>query len=180
MKTLSLLFAAVCVLFCYTSCDKIDDLKTVDFTATLEQDIDVVVEESGLRGIADAPYPFSAQATLSLEDNDDVKDYLDKLEKMEVTEVTALVFSVNPGEEILSMNLNVAGTGFAYDFPAIASDMVGVDLAISASSQMLTEVGNKLLSAKKVTLNLTGTTSAVPMNFRVKLKFKTKIEAEAL
>jgi len=177
MKKLIFLFMLTPVFF--ASCDKIKDATTEDFYTTLRMEIPVeVVDTTTLEKSLKAGYSFSVSQTKSLEDNEKIQDYLDLLKLIEVTDVD-IDFSGLVNEQVIeNVELSIENVGTIATIENVSASNLTHHPEINSS--VLINIANILYHEKQLTMTVSGTTNAAPMNFLVDTSFDLHIEASPL
>ncbi|BAX79634.1 hypothetical protein [Labilibaculum antarcticum] len=174
-KTLFILFAMVVG---FTSCDKVNDLKTKDFyDIELSKNTLVTVNtvESASLKIAET-YPFSETINLGFADIEEIKDYLNKLEAVDVTSVNCKITNLTSGE-IESLTISVPDLNFDFDIPTVSLNQ---SLFVNFSTEQLDAIANTLLLNKNLEILITGTVTEQPVSFNIEITALVDVEVEVL
>lgn len=188
MKTLSIVLrsaAAVCFAFVMSSAscslfDKIDDVTfDVELIHTFSIDEKAIEKNKA----------YASKQVLDAADvNDDFDKYKEKIKSITVTGVTYRVYEHGAGETTLFSN----GTcGFSAPSGSAATSVASLAIeSIKASvgqvknlnynQAALDEIGSLLKNDKKVNVYVGGTFSETPVKFKVDIKIKATVVANAL
>lgn len=162
------------------SCDKIEEINTVEFDTTLSMDIPVAVVEptAQIAKSAEAEFTFSQTHTTRLSEIDEISDYLNKLKSIAINDMEIAVSNLGEGEVINSMEISVTGAGTLVTVTNISatSGVQNPDIDNAA----LTQAATILNATKEVEVTVSGSTNAAPMSFIVNTDFECHIEAEAI
>lgn len=174
-KTLFTLFAFV---IGFTSCDKVEDLKTKDF-----YDIELskktlvtvnTVKTSNLK--MEESFPFSETINLDFADMEEIKDYLNKLEAVDVTSVRCKITDLSGGE-VESLTISIPDLNFAFDIPAVSLNQ---PLFVNFTTEQLDAIANTLLLNKNLNITITGTITEQPVSFNIETTALVDVEVKIL
>ncbi|QIA07315.1 hypothetical protein [Draconibacterium halophilum] len=162
------------------SCDKVDEIKTIEFDTTLSVAIPVTVVEptAQLSKSAEAEFSFSQSQTIRLSDIDEISNYLDKLKAIEINGMEIAFSNLGEGEEINSIDISVTGAGTLVTLTNISANNTVQNPDVD--NAVLMQAATILNATKEVELTVSGTTNTAPMNFIVNMDFDCHIEAEAI
>nr|WP_320118229.1 hypothetical protein [uncultured Marinifilum sp.] len=172
------LFTLLAILIGFTSCDKVNDLKTKDFydiEISKETTINVNTDKAGRIKMAET-YSFSETINLDFTDIKEIKDYLKKLEAVDVTSVNCKISNLTGGE-IKSLNISVTDLNFDYDIPTVS---VNQSLFVNFTTEQLDLIANTLLQNKKLKMTITGTVSEQPVSFNIETTALVDVKVEVL
>lgn len=172
------LFILLVMFIGFTSCDKVDDLKTKDFydiELSKETTINVNTDKAGRIKMAET-YPFSETIDLDFADIKEIKDYLNKLEEVDVTSVNCKITNLTGGE-VKSLKLSLPDLNFDYDIPTVS---VNQPLFVNFTTEQLDVIANTLLQNKKLKMTITGTVSEQPVSFNIETTALVDVEVEVL
>ena len=179
MKSLVRVFLLVILATGVASCSLFD----VEFDTTFEGDLDIEVQDPGVKSAADS-YPFNASVTVDVLDDEDVYEYQDKIDDFIVSGVTATVTWINTdGVEFL------AGSTFTItNGTRTASWTLPVNIPIAEGTSMnLEDLGDvyKTVSAiladmRPFTMSAVGTCNKAPVSAIIRLGIETKVIANPL
>ncbi len=178
MKNTFLLLLLVSTLL--FSCDKIDEINTIEFDTTLSMDIPVAVVGTTalLNKSAQAEFSFSQSQTTRLSDIEEVSDYLNKLKSIAINDVEIAISNLGADEVINTIDISVTGAGTLVTLTDIsaANNVQSPDI----DSAVLMQAVSILNSTKEIEVTVSGTTNTAPMSFIVNMDFDCHIEAEAI
>lgn len=172
------LFVLLAIVSGFTSCDKVNDLKTKDFyniELSKETTITVKTAEAGSIKVADT-YSFSETINLDFASISEIKDYLNKLEAVDVTSVNCEITNLTGGE-VKSLTISVPDLNFAYDIPTVSLNQ---SLFVNFTTVQLEAISNTLLLNKSLKLILTGTVTEQPVSFNIETTALVDVEVEIL
>ncbi|WP_319272956.1 hypothetical protein [uncultured Draconibacterium sp.] len=176
-NTLLLLLIIPALLF---SCDKVDELNTIEFDTTLSMDIPVAVVEptAQIAKSGQAEFTFSQTQTTRLSDIDEISDYLNKLKSIAINDMEIAFSNLGEGEEIISIEISVTGAGTIVTLNNISAtnNVQNPDI----DNAVLMQAATILNATKEIELTVSGTTNTAPMGFIVNMDFDCHIEAEAI
>lgn len=176
--TLSLFFS---LLIAFSSCEKIKDAATEDFQTTMTVKIPVSVEDADSISTTKSAllsYAFEESLTESLEDNDKINDYLDLLKKIEIDEVNFEFSGLLANQIIEKIDIAVEGAGVIATIENI--DTSNLNYTPDINSSVLVQLANILYANKQLTVIVSGSTNAAPMDFSVNTYFNLHVEASPL
>lgn len=172
------LFILLAIVIGFTSCDKVNDLKTKDF-----YDIELskstlvtvnTVESSSLK--IDETYPFSETINLDFADIEDIKDYLNKLEAVDVTAINCEITDLTAGE-IESLTISVPDLNFDFEISTVSLNQ---SLFVNFTTEELNAIANSLLQNKNLEILITGTVTEQPVSFNIEITALVDVEVEVL
>ena len=172
------LFILLAIVIGFTSCDKVDDLKTKDF-----HDIEVSkktsvtvssVKTSSLK--MEESFPFSETINLDFADIKEIKDYLNKLEAVDVTSVNCKITDLTGGE-VKSLNVSVPDLNFDFDIPTVSLNQ---SLFVNFTTEQLDAIANTLLRNKKLKIIIAGTVTEQPVSFNIETTALVDVEVKVL
>lgn len=170
------LFIILTIVIGFTSCDKVNDLKTKDFydiEVSKNTTINVNANETGSVKVAEV-YSFSETISLDFADIKELKDYLNKLEGVDVTSVNCKISNLTGGE-VKSLNVSVPDLNFDYDIPTVSLNQ---PLFVNFTTEQLDAVANTLLLNKNLKISFTGTVSEQPVSFNIETTALVDVEVE--
>ena len=173
--TLFILFTLV---IGFTSCDKVNDLKTKDFyDIELSKKTLVTVNTVKSNRLKEAEsYSFSETINLDFADINEIKDYLNKLEAVDVTSVTCKITDLTGGE-VESLTISVPDLNFDFDIPTVSLNQ---SLFVNFTTEQLKAIANHLLLNKNLKINLTGTVTNAPVSFNIETTALVDVEVKIL
>ncbi|WP_372752630.1 hypothetical protein [Labilibaculum sp.] len=174
-KTLLILFAIVTG---FTSCDKVNDLKTKEFyDIELSKETVITVNTAEAVSIkADEAYAFSETINLNLSDIDDIKDYLNKLEDVDVTSVNCEITGLSGGE-IQTLIISVPDLNFEFEFTEVSENQ---SLFVNFTAVQLDAIADALLKNKTLKITISGTVSEQPSSFTIETLALVDVEVEVV
>lgn len=176
VKMKNTLFIILTIVIGFTSCDKVNDLKTKDFydiEVSKNTTINVNANETGSVKVAEV-YSFSETISLDFADIKELKDYLNKLEGVDVTSVNCKISNLTGGE-VKSLNVSVPDLNFDYDIPTVSLNQ---PLFVNFTTEQLDAVANTLLLNKNLKISFTGTVSEQPVSFNIETTALVDVEVE--
>lgn len=175
----TILFLLIIPAFLF-SCDKIDEINTIEFDTTLSMDVPVVVVDPSaqLQKSAQEEFAFAVTQTTRLSDISEISDYLNKLKSIDINDLELVISNLGEGEEINSIEVSVTGAGTLVTLTNISAtnNVQNPDI----DNAVLVQAATILNSTKEVELTVSGTTNTAPMDFIVNMDFDCHIEAEAI
>jgi hypothetical protein len=174
-KTLFILLAIVTG---FTSCDKVNDLKTKDFyDIELSKETTITVNSVKTNSLKmEESFPFSETINLDFADLKEIKDYLNKLEAVDVTSVTCKVTNLTGGE-VKSLTISVPDLNFDFDIPTVSLNQ---PLFVNFTTEQLDAIANTLLQNKNLKITITGTVTEQPVSFNIEITALVDVEVEVL
>jgi hypothetical protein len=172
------LFILLAIVIGFTSCDKVNDLKTKDF-----YDIELsksalvsvnAVESSSLK--IDETYPFSESIKLDFADISELKEYLNKLEGLDVTAINCEITDLTAGE-IESLSISVPDLNIDFDISTVSLNQ---SLFVNFTTEELDAIANLLLQNKNLEILITGTVTEQPVSFNIEIIALVDVEVEVL
>ena len=162
----------------FTSCDKVNDLKTKDFhDIELSKKIWVTVNETKKGSFKmEETDPFSEIINLEFADVKEIKDYLNKLEGVDITSVTCKVTEL-AGGELKTLNISVPDLNFDYDIPTVSLNQ---PLFVNFTTLQLDAIANRLLQHKSLKMIISGTVANPPVSFNIETTALVDVEVEIL
>lgn len=159
-----------------TGCDKIKDATTIDIDTTLNTNIPVTV--TGKKSISDLTTTgFSVSKDLNLAENADISDYLSKINSINLSNVVITISGLTADQVINSITLDVAGIGTIFTQSNIT--MSANQFSPDISAAILTQMAAKLMSDKKLTFSVTGTTNGA-MTFTASCGMDATLKVSAI
>ncbi len=181
MKTNRPFLLIIAVLAIFSSCDLLEDIDDVDFTANYSLDYAIeVTEENGT---------VAAMEILDITEDDDVEEYKDKLQDITVDSVK-IGFSSYTGGENASFSgtiqyADASGTPLT-DFVSVFNLMPktyadsGEKLKLDLTNAEVQALTNLLVAEESVTIAVAGAVGNGPASFNATVYFYTTITADAL
>lgn len=162
------------------SCDKIDEINTIDFDTTLSTAIPVAVVETSAMSAksAETEYSFSQSQTTKLSDINEISDYLNKLKSIDINDLEIVFSNLGEGEVISTIDISVTGAGMLVSLTNIS--LTNNTQNPDVNSAVLLQAASILSSTKEIEITVSGTTNTAPMAFVVNMNFDCHIEAEAI
>lgn len=178
MKNTILLLLILTVLF--FSCDKIDEVNTIEFDTTLSMDVPVAVASPSaqLFKSAEAEYSFSQTQVTRLSEIGQISEYLNKLKSIDINDLEIIFDNLGEGEVINSINISITGAGSLVTLTNISNATSAQSPEID--SAVLLQAASILNTTKEIEVTVSGTTNTAPMDFLVQMDFDCHIEAEAI
>lgn len=178
MKNTLFLFLIIPALF--FSCDKINEVNTIEFDTTLSMRIpvDVFAPSAQLAKSATAEYSFSKTQTTKLSEIDEISDYLNKLKTIDINDLELVFNNLEEGQEIHSINISITDAGSLVTLTNISNAMNVQNPEID--DEVLLQAASILSNTKEIEVTVSGTTNTAPMDFVVNMDFDCHIEAEAI
>ena len=163
------------LLITLTSCkNDAYEIKTdfpLNIPITIEPDAtEQTSEESG--------YPFAVEKTIFLTDNDDVKDHLCNMVFAYFTGYSFNADGLEDGEILDTLKVTTIEGHEILAYKNYDNSGGGTD--ISLPSGAYSAIGNILLTEKKLTMTIHGTTNKASMDFDINLNLSIKVRAEEL
>jgi hypothetical protein len=154
-----------------TGCDKLKDATSITINTKLQSNIPVTI--AGTKSLDEVTaVTFTKTQDLALADNTDIKSYLSKINEINLSNLVITFSGLTAGQTINSISLDVTGVGNVFTQTNIT--MSNNSFTPSVSSAILTQMGSKLATDKKLTLTVTGNTSG-PMTFVVGCNMDAKV-----
>lgn len=178
MKNLKTFFALFILASSLISCDAVDDLTEIEVDTEISEDFTIVVTEGET---------FSESLSVSIDD-ENVQDNLDKIENIEIESLTYQIISVSGTENVTATGeFSIASSSFPW-FSYSESDFVNLTAAAEAGTVYEIEVDEDVISAFEADLRsgatasilATGTVSASPVTFVVRVKAKVNVVVDAI
>ncbi|WP_347840069.1 hypothetical protein [uncultured Draconibacterium sp.] len=162
------------------SCDKIEDANTIEFDTTLSMNIPVAVVETtaSLQKSATADFAFSETQTTKLSDISEIADYLNKLKSIDINELELVIGNLGEGELVKTLDVSVDNVGILVSLTDISRE--NNTFKPSVDNAKLIQAASILNSTKEITITVSGTTNAAPVDFVVNMDFDCHIEAKAI
>jgi hypothetical protein len=178
MKTTNLIAITAAALL--GSCSLIKDAATVTIDTNLLVDVPVALTtvKSAQLDAQATSYPFSANATLDMAENDDVSDYLKKIKSIDINSVTVTITGLQAEQVIESLTLTVTGVGEVFTQTNITSE--NNTFSPEISSDIIGKVEAKLESDKKITMTVSGLVNVPVISFLNGFDYGVTIKANAL
>jgi hypothetical protein len=181
MKTLRNVFLVGFLIVGMTSCDSLNNLADVVFTASFSQSFPVTLQE-GTNSVNETD-------TLDFTTDSDVYKYRDKLKDVKVDSVRFQVLNYQ-GDANNTITGSVKYSSVASSTGKELASIDGLSLdQLSASGEMinlplnqanLSDIGSLLQNDKKIKVYLKGTVDSTPASFIVKIYVYNEITANAL
>lgn len=181
MKTAITFLLIFTTLAIFSSCDLLEDLDDVDFTANYSLDYTIEVTEENAT--------VAAMETLDITEDDDVEEYKDKLQDITVDSVKIGFSSYTGGENAtLTGTIQYADatgtplTDFVTVFNIIPKNYAdsGEKMKLDLTNAEVQALANLLAAEEKVTIAVAGAIGNGPASFDATLYFYTTIIADAL
>lgn len=172
------LFILCAVVIGFTSCDKVDDLKTKDFyDIELSKNtlVSVNADKSGKVKIAET-YPFSETINLDFADVNEIKEYLNKIEAVDITSVNCTITNLTGGE-VKTLNIAVPDLNFDFEISTVSLNQ---PLFVNFTTEQLDAIANTLLQNKSLKITITGTVTESPVSFNIETTALVDVEVEVL
>lgn len=168
MKKLNLLFFALLSTFLF-SCEKIDDLKTIEFDTNVEHNASIVINT--LSGNVEPTTAFNINEEIKLENNGDFSQYADdRIDAITVKKIT-LVFSNYTGEATGELEGVISFSGIT----GISADLTKFNVKDASDNQTaievpftegeLTQIADALKNNQQLGIVFEGTAYDAPMSF---------------
>lgn len=183
MKLINTLLFSVLSIFIF-SCDKVDDLKTVNIDTDVEHNASIVINT--VSGNVEPTTAFNINEKIELQSNADFSQYGDdKIKSISIKSIK-LVFSNYTGEATGELEGTISFNGIA-DLEADlqkfnvkdASDNQN-EIAIPFTEGQLSDIANKLKSSESLEIIFDGTAYNAPMSFDMDYKVEVGAEIEIL
>ena len=158
-----------------------DETMTVNFDADFVADMDVESQEQEFVGLATKSRTmncFEGAVEINLDDEDELKDYLDRIREVNVNKVRCEVIGLSGGKKVEKLNIEVDSTSFMKTITDISE--LSNEFDIDVTDEVLNELGTEFFTSKKLKVKVSGVTSHAPMNFKIKVRFVTKVKASVL
>ncbi|MFV0590420.1 MAG: hypothetical protein ACK5M7_03470 [Draconibacterium sp.] len=167
MKQIFFLSFILLILIAFSSCDT-----TEVSTTTLSIKVPVAVEDttSTVTKSEIVGYPFSGSLTDSLTNN----EFLDNLKSLKIEDFYVNFKGIQNNQSIDTINISVEGVGIIATLEDITSSNLAPQPEINSSILVL--IGNILRAEQQLTVSVSGTTNAAPMNFVVETYFVLSVE----
>jgi hypothetical protein len=167
MKSKLLLYLVTPIVF--AGCSKVKDATSITVNTELQSNIPVTVTDQAKSAIA---VNFSETQDLSLADNPDLESYLSKIHQIDLSNLVITITGLTAGQAINSITLEVEGVGTVFTQTNIT--MTNNSFTPSVSASVLTQMGSKLNTDKKLTLTVSGNVSGT-MTFVVGCNMDAKV-----
>jgi hypothetical protein len=167
MKSKLLLFLVPFMVL--AGCDKVKDAAAITVDTTLKNNIPVTVPAS--KSIA--AVSFSKSQDLSLADNTDLSKYLSKIDQIDLSNLVITVTGLTAGQTINTVSLDVTGVGNVFTQTNIT--MSNNSFTPTVSATILSQMGAKLKTDKKLTFTVSGNASGA-MTFTVGCNMTAKVK----
>ena len=179
-KLLNLLFLTVVISMIFTSCDKVDDLNTVNFDATFSGDVNCVTA-GGLKSTLNNPV-FSASAVIEPTSDPNVNIYLSNIQKYEIESIKATITSMSQ-ENVTIISADLTIHNFQHDAVwAFQNELLttGKTITFSNENGQWDTVSSILKDGQEFTIILTGEADFTSVTFTVKVEIETKVKANII
>ena len=178
MKNNLLLLTISTLILC--SCSEIKDAITVPITTTLSVDVPLTVsitKSGSLNDKAGTVYNFSAEKILEVASNVDMTSYINKIKSVDLRSVSISIAPLSGSEEVLTLNVFVTGiTGSVFSKTNITATTNNPFFPVitPAIQTQMNLVEAKIITDRKITITVSGTTNTAPLNLTAKLAFDAK------
>ncbi len=187
MKTVQIVLRsamAVCfaAIMSSASCDLLDKVDDVTFEIELSDEFKVNETATATNKA------YSLKETLDATSNSDFAKYKDKIKSITITSVQYEVSEYTTAKSVIFKNGSIGFSSSAGSAPTSVASLNAEDLkAIVGQEKNLTynqaaidDISNLLRNDKQVGIFLTGTFSETPVAFKLEVKIKASITANAL
>lgn len=179
MKKVNYLF--ILLTFAIFSCeDDVDNLTDIKVSTTLTESFNVDVAEED-------PLTQSIDQTLSVGDNDDIKDVLSKVEGYEISDITFTIRDYDGANDIelesamVTFQVNGGSNITASVSDLVISDIVGTEQNLPFNEAALTTLGETLLSTGgTVNVTASSTVSGAPVSFTIDVNIEVRVTVDTI
>jgi len=180
MKSYAKLFLLAMLAAGLASCSLFD----VEFDATFDGDLEIEVQEPGVKSTNADSYPFQASATINVLDDEDVYEHQDNIEDFIVSGVTATVTWVNQGDvEFLPQTTFTITNGTRTATWTLESSLPivqGASLSLTDLGGVYTTVSQILADMNPFTVSAVGSCNKAPVSAVIRLGIETTVIANPL
>ncbi len=164
------------------SCDLLDKVDDVTFEVELSEEFKVNETATATNKV------YSLKETLDATADADFAKYKDKIKSITITSVQYEVSQYTTDKSVIFKNGSVGFSASAGSAPTVVASLnaedlkaiVGSEKTLSYNQAGIDEVSNLLRNEKQVGVYLTGTFSETPVAFKLEVKIKASITANAL
>jgi hypothetical protein len=176
MKKLSYLLGLILFFsFTFTSCDKIEDATTVDFTVSYDADLNIDV------GARNEDGTFSAYASIDPTSDSEFNKYINKIKDIKVEMITGTVVSTNPNFTLLDADLRIYNDRHSAEWTySNVPVTVGTSLSLGNEKGQWDTVSQIALDKHVYNLSLIGTVDVDDLNCKIVITITYKITAGVL
>lgn len=178
-KISSLLHAAMIASILLISCDKVDDLNTVDFDANFSADLNCNVPAS-TKSVLNPT--FSASAIINPTDDPNVNLYLSNIEGYEIKSVKGTIISLSQ-ENVTIVSADLIIKNFQHTAQWLFQNQllnVGTVITLANDNGQWNTVGQILKDGQEVTILVTGETDFAGVTFTIKVDIETHATAKVI
>ncbi len=175
MKKLIFLLSMLMLTSGFYSCDKIDDVTTVEFTASYDADLQVNIGSRAVDG------SFSAYATIDPTSDSEFNRYINKIKEISIQSITGKVIYTDPDFMFEHADLriynDIYNAEWAYtSFPVYTGTM----LTMGNEAGQWDNV-SKIANSKSIYhVSLVGSVNVDELSCTIRVTIKYKIKANAL
>lgn len=157
------------------SCDKIEELTTMDLDTEAGIDFEVNIAESD-------PVIFSTTFSISLAGNPDLQDYIDLIREYTINKVTYQIWNYSSSVEndvLFSGSLKLGSINILLDKVNLQQMyLMGTTTTLDLSDQELKELAKALESNQAVSGSLAGEVTDKPVYFLIYVEFDLTLQVE--
>lgn len=180
MKRFSLLPAVLIMAAIFLiSCDKVDDLNTVDFDATFSGDLDCVT--AGVKSNLLVP-TFGGSAVIEPTSDPNVNIYLNNIKKYEIESVKATITSMSQ-ENVTVTTAYLLIKNFQHEAQwDFQNELLttGKIITLGNENGQWDTVSDILLDGQELTILITGEADFSGVTFTIKVDIETKVTANII
>jgi hypothetical protein len=174
MKYLSFLPVTL-LLFVLQSCNKIDDLNTIDLNSDLQKSYTADITAND---------PLTVNETFSVDagSDDKIKKYLDHIQNYKVNKITYKIQDYSGASGItLTGNLNFGSVSIAVeDLDLQAASTAGTEYELTLSQADLDAIAADMKDGNSISGSLEGSVSGKPVTFTVVVTISVTVTAEVV
>ncbi len=173
------IFVILFVTFSFSGCEKIKDLSEVKFDASFTADMEVNVPSMPTKALNGV---FYATATVDPLSNSDLAKYAQKIKEIDLAEVTIEVLSISSYVKLITASLIATCPNYQDVEWTISNQPIdsGTILTLGNENGQFDNLNKILDSLNKFTVTLSGQTDVDEATFVLRIKFKTRVKADAL
>jgi hypothetical protein len=181
----TLLFSAIAMLLLF-SCEAIKEAITVPVNTTLTVNVPfsvTVTKSANTSDKAGTIYNFSASRVLDVGENGDMKAYINKIKSVDLKGVAITIATLTGSEEVLTLDVSVSGVPgslFSKNNITATQNNPFIPEITPAIQSQLDIVETKVINERKITITVSGTTNAAPLNLNAQLAFDAKFKCMPL